>query len=351
MIALSLPFLFWLRHRDTELFNRAAYFATTIDYINYRLTGRFVIDYSSLAMTEFLDISERDWSDRLLGIAGVGRDKMAQIVPSGEVVGTLTGDASEELGLPRKVLVISGAHDQYCANVGAGAVRNGDCVLSSGTAWVLLATSDRLLRDGEGLIHPCMHLLRDKYGLMTTVPSAGDSLNWFHTNFERRLTLEQLGEEAGQVSAGAGGLIFVPKFISASKRASFIDVDTAHSRMHFARAVFEGVALANQRHMKCFESIGLKILKILMIGGGARSSLWPQIVADVSGIPVVVPEQKESACAGAALLAGAGSGVFRTIEEAAGKFTGEAGTVEPNAENAEVYRDAFHRFSAVLGYV
>ena len=351
LFALSFPVVFWFKHNDPELFSRTRYVATTVDYMNYRLTGRFAIDLSNCAMTEFLDIERRDWSDRLLHIAGIKRQQVPEIVPSGERVGTITPEASEELSLPEKVIVISGAHDQYCANIGAGALQEGDCVLSSGTAWVLLATSDRLLRDQGGLIHPGPHLLKDKYGLMTAVSSAGDSLNWFQSTFERHATLEQLSDEVKKVRPGSDGMVFIPKFTSKSQRACFLNVDTAHDRMHFARAVFEGVALANRRHIETFQEIGMKIEKLIMIGGGSRSSVWPAIVADVSGIPVFIPLQRESACAGAALLAGVGSGVFSSIEEAAGRFTGKTQRIDPDRGNREVYDRAYGRFVSALDYV
>jgi xylulokinase len=351
LFALSLPVLYWLRHRDPELFSEMEYAATTVDYMNYRLTGRFAIDPSSCAMTELLDIERREWSDHLLRLAGLERRQVPEIVPSGECVGGLTKEASKELFLPEEVAVISGAHDQYCANIGAGAVQEGDCVLSTGTAWVLLATSDKLLRDSRGLIHPGPHLLAGKYGLMTAVSSAGDSLNWFQSTFENQSTLEQLSDEVQKVNPGSDGMIFIPKLTSKSQRASFLHMDTAHDRRHMARAVFEGVALANRRHIEAFRDIGMQIENLIMIGGGARSSVWPGIVADVSGLPVYIPEQRESACAGAAVLAGVGSGVFTSIEEAVARFSGEKVLIEPDVRNEAVYADAYERFLQALEHV
>jgi sugar (pentulose or hexulose) kinase len=341
----------WFRERNIELFKEASFFASTIDYINARLTGRFVIDFTNLALTEFLDIEKQDWSEALIAIAGIERSRIPEIVPSGTVIGYLTKDAADQLGLSSKVLVVSGSHDQYCANIGAGAVNHGDCVLSSGTAWVLLATSDQLLWDNQGLIHPGIHIIKNKYGLMSAVSSAGDALNWYQRTFLGKQSLDKLDARVSRVNAGSDGVVFIPKFTSNSKRASFINVDTLHDRMHFARAVYEGVALANEHHVKAFERIGMKIRKIHMIGGGAKSALWPRIVADVSGVPVEIPEQKESACAGAAMLAGVGSGIFSSIEDAAEKFIGTIEHIEPDVKNSEVYEKAYQRFVAALEHV
>ena len=349
--ACNFPVLFWFKEKKPEIFCRARYFASTIDYINYLLTGRFVIDYSNLALTKFLDLKKLDLSEGLLDIIGIERNSIAEIIPSGNIIGNLREDAAEELGLPTDVVVVSGGHDQYCANIGAGAIEIGDCVLSSGTAWVLLATSDKLVWDENHLISPGIHLLKDRYGLLTAVSSAGDSLNWFQSTFQHHMTLERLSDEVRKVNAGSDGMVFVPKWTSKSERASFLNVDTAHDRMHFARAVFEGVALANRRHIEAFHEIGMKIEKLIMIGGGTRSSVWPSIVADVSGILLEIPEQKEAACAGAAILAGVGSGVYASIEDAAGRFTGHTELVEPDMNNREVYERAYQRFISALEHV
>jgi sugar (pentulose or hexulose) kinase len=351
LFALNFPVIFWIKRREPELFKKTRYFSSTIEYINYKLTGRFVIDYSNLALTEFLDLERMDWSDRLLEIAGVGRENMARIIPSGQNIGTLTKKASEELGLLEDVQVISGAHDQYCADIGSGAIRVGDCMLSSGTAWVLLVTSEKSIADDKMIIHPGIHLLKGRYGLMSSVPSAGDSLNWYHSTFERHYSLEQLGREVRKVPPGSDGMLFIPRFFSKSRNASFLHVDHSHTRYHFARSIFEGVALANRRHLDAYRSIGIRIKQLIMIGGGASSSVWPQIVADVSGIPILIPDQKEAACAGAAILAGVGCGVFPSIEGASMKFIRKKRRIGPNVYNRGIYEKSYGEFVSLLEYV
>jgi xylulokinase len=345
MFGLNFPTIFWFREKRLPLLKKARYFSSTVEYINRKLTGRFTIDYSNLALTEFLDIEKKGWSDRLIEIDGIESKNLPEIVVSGEVVGNLTKQASQELGLKKGIPVISGAHDQYCANIGAGAVHTGDCVLSCGTAWALLATSDRLYYDDEHIAHPGIHLLKDKYGLMTVVSSGGESLDWFKSSFVPDYSIKQLDEEAKDVQCGSSGLIFVPKTISKTGSASFFHIDTSHTFKHFLRSVFEGVAYSNRRHFEMFGSLGLKIKKAIMIGGGAKSPIWPGIVADVSGIPVSVPEQKECACAGAAILAGVGCGIYGSIEEASGYFTGAKQTViEPVRENSAIYQELYQHF-------
>jgi xylulokinase len=351
MTGLNFPTIFWFREKNYTLYKKARYFSSTVEYINHKLTDRFTIDYSNLALTEFLDIEKKGWSDRLIEIDGIEAKNLPEIVVSGELVGGLTQKAAEELGLKKGIPVIAGAHDQYCANIGAGAVNTGDCVLSCGTAWALLATSDRLLYDDNYIVHPGIHLLHDRYGLMTVVSSGGESLDWFKSSFTPDYSIKRMDEEAGGVQCGSSGLIFVPKTISRSGSASFLHIDTSHTLKHFMRSVFEGVAYANRSHFEKFRHLGLEIKKAVMIGGGAKSPVWPGIVADVSGIPVYVPEQKECACAGAAILAGVGCGIYGSIEEASGCFTGKKQReIEPVSKNSAVYQDLYGCFVDSLAY-
>ena len=200
---LNFPVIFWFKEKQPELYENARFFASTIDYINYLLTGRFVIDYSNLALTMFLDLNKRDISDSALHIAGIDRSSVPEVLPSGQVIGKLTKEAVKKLGLSQDVVVVSGAHDQYCANIGAG----------------------------------------------------------------------------------------------------------------------------------------------------AQSKIWLQIVADVCNIQVSLPEISEAACAGAAVLAGTGSGIFHSIEEASKKVTKDKSIIIPNQMNSEVYKELYQKFVLNLEYV
>lgn len=348
---LSFPTLFWFKEKMPDHFYRSRYFASTIDYINYLLTGKFSIDYTNLAMTMFLDLHKRDWSDKALHIVGLTRNNVPEIAPSGSSIGKLKSKAAEELGLSKDVILVSGAHDQYCASIGAGSIKNGDCILSCGTAWVLLVTSERLFFDENMNIHPGIHVLDNKYGLLTSVPSGGNSLNWFQNTFQPHLSYEALSEKVKKIEVGSAGLLFVPPHISKSGRGLFYNIDTAHGFGHFTRSIFEGVAYANRKHLESLSETGQKIKRIIMIGGGAKSTVWPQIVADISNLPLIIPKQKEAACAGAAILAAVGSGLFSSIEAACERFSGETHPIQPSEKNAAIYEKMYKNFITVIDYL
>jgi xylulokinase len=354
---LNFPTIFWFKQKRRELFKRAHYFASTIDYLSYRLTGRFCIDYTNLALTGFLDLEKREICERTIGIAGIKKENVAEIVPSGERIGELTENAARILGLNRDVIVVSGAHDQYCANIGTGAVSIGNCVLDAGTSWVLLAISDKLLFSEKklsndqglfGLIFPGLHPASGKYGLMTVVPFGSNSLNWYRDTFRPDRSFEQLSNDALKVPCGSDGLLYVPIASSGSGRGAFMGIDASHTIDHYTRAVFEGVVLANRMHRKLIEDSGLKINSLAMIGGGARSSLWPQIVADVLEMPVDLPEQADSECAGAAILAGVGAGILTSLEEGCRSFASDKRKVLPIPDHAEMYEALYQEFEALI---
>jgi sugar (pentulose or hexulose) kinase len=359
MHSLSFPTIVWFREKRPELFRKTRYFASTVDYMNYLLTGRFVIDPTNLALTLFLDLDKYDFSERALEIAGIRRESVPEVVPSGRIVGKLRTDVAELLGLSKDLLVVSGAHDQYCANIGAGAVKVGDCVLSCGTAWVLLATCDRLFFNDKSLIahgvsqsvFPGPHPIEGRYGLMTSVPFGGNSLKWFRDVLRPGEDYERLNEDAAGAPAGSEGLFFLPIASSAGGRGAFLGIDGVHTLKHFTRAVYEGIVYLNRRHLDLIRETGVDVLNLVMIGGGAKSPVWTKIVADVCAVPVYIPEVKEAACAGAAALAGAGCGLFGSIEEGSGVLSARRREVRPEPAGVEIYEQAYGGYMEALARV
>jgi xylulokinase len=357
--SLNFPTMFWFRQKAPRLLQNVQYYASTIDYLNYLLTGRLAIDYTNLALTGFLDLKGKNYAEKTMHIAGITAENLPEIVPSGTIIGNLCAGAAEKLGLSEKVLVVSGAHDRYCESMGAGAIHPGDCVLGAGTSWVLLATSDGLLfhkprSTDRGFVRsmfPGPHPVEGKYGLMTVVPYGGNSLRWFRDMMRPASSFEQLNDDAAQMDIGAEGLMFIPISSSTSGKGSFQGIDSIHNINHFTRAVFEGVAFVNRIHFDLFRQAGLRIDKLIMIGGGTKSTIWPHIVADVCNVPVELPRIQEAACAGAAVLAASGCGLFSSIEEGSATFKGESSRIFPSEKRAEHYAERFESFLRFLDRV
>lgn len=346
----------WLANHRTDIFMKAAHFLSTSDYINFRLTGKYVTDATSAGITNMEDIRLRDWDERAFADLGISRKQVARIRPSGEVIGCLTAEAADEMGLSMNTLVVNGGHDQYCGAIGSGAIQSGDLMLATGTAWVVLGTFRQMLFDNESYIAPCPHILPDKYGAMATVPTGGMSMEWFRKTFKSfgindLESFAAIDDEAAAIAPGSEGLLFYPHFSGATcpswniqNRAAFLGIHLRHTRAHFARAVMEGVAYDVNEIIRSLERKGGKTKQILLIGGAAKSDLWSEIVANVTNLPVLRPRQTDAACMGAAMIAAVGARCVPDYNAAAERFCETPSAILPNDECIRTYEKAQERY-------
>jgi len=340
---LSLTQLEWLRVNRPDDFVRAALMVGTLDYMNLRLTGRAASDSTNAAISQLMSLKTLDWSDELLAFPQMQRGKMPPIIPSGQPVGKLTVEAASELGVNRDAVVASGAHDQYCAALGAGVTEAGDCLLSCGTAWVTLAITSRLVHDPAMRVYPGPHVVPGKWGLLQSVPVAGVVLRWFREAFCEEMSYDEISRAAASVPAGAEGLLFVTAPVGGGG-FHFSGAQLNHSRGHFARAIMEGIVCRIRQCLENLAAIGAPTKRLVMIGGGAKSSVWPRIVTDLTGLRTDLPEVSEAACRGAAILGGIGAGVFRDFTDAERRFIIRSRTAPTSVNARTVYEEHYRRF-------
>jgi sugar (pentulose or hexulose) kinase len=342
----------WLRNHRPEVFEKAAKFLSTSDYINYRLTGQFVTDYTSAGITNMEEIARLDWDVHAFTDLSIRRDQVGQLLPSGSIIGPLSAAAAEKLGIPQKTMVVNGGMDQYCGAVGSGAIQTGDLMLATGTAWVILGTFSDMLFDSQSYIAPCPHILPGKFGAMATVPTGGVAMEWFRETFRASAesdleTFGQIDRDAAKIAPGSDGLLFYPHFSGATcpswnmrNRAGFIGVHLGHRRAHFARAVMEGIAFAANDIIRALEQSGGAVGRIKLIGGAAKSDLWCNIVANVTGLPVLRPTLANAACTGAAMVAGVGVGLYPDYETAQTRLNTMSEPILPDAVDYALYQKA-----------
>ena len=295
--------LCWYTKQEPKGLGAASYVADCGSLLHFRLCGNLSIDHTNAAISQLFDIDKRTWSMPFLSRAEIRNEQLPVLVPPGMTIGRLTPGAGADLGLSVSTEVISGGHDQYCAALGAGVTQSGDCLLSGGTAWVILAVlerPEREMRESGGFA--CgLHVVDGMYGVLSSIPRAGAAMAWFHETFAA-----SCGGDRGV--AGADGLEF--SFDSAG-RMSFQNIDFHHKPAHFQQAIMEGIAVHLNEYVSAWESCGVAVEKFIMTGGAARSPVWPQIVADVTNRVVRLPSYSEFACRGAAILAGMGCGLFK----------------------------------------
>jgi xylulokinase len=354
--ALPVLHIAWLRKHEPELFGRTARFLFVNDFILYRLTGELLMDPSDAALTLLYNVEDDRWDPQLCAAAGVRVEQLSPIAASGRVVGRLLSSAARELGLSTEVVVINGGHDQYCAALGAGVVRDGDVLLSCGTAWVLLAAASRLIRDPLHTFAPGRHVLPGVWGLLCSMPAAGAAMDWAVRNLangpqEEELRYDRVDEHLKAAAPGAGGLLFLPLLagVEAATRRSgqwgaITGLALGHSRWDMLQSLMEGVALELRWILQRLQELGQLPQELRMVGGATRSTIWPQIVANASGLPLTVPQVSEAASRGAAMLAALGAVLCQEVWA----DSGQARTIRPVPEHVLFYAELFARFQATF---
>ena len=313
--------MLWMQRHQPELYARTHQFLQAKDYAAYRLTGVFATDYSDASGTNLFDLERRDWAMDMVEAVGLDAHKLPPAYPSTAVIGQLTPQAAAETGLLAGTPVVIGGGDGACATVGAGSVRPGDAYNYIGSSSWIAVTAERPLHDPQMRTFTFAHLDPRLYFPTGTMQAAGGSFDWL----ERLLRgggegqlYEELSATAAEVEPGAGGLLFLPYLIGERSphwnplaRGAFVGLTMRHGRAEMARAVLEGVAFNLKMILDAFLEQGAEITAMRLIGGGARSPLWRQILADVYGLPILRPALLAEATAlGAAIAGGVGVGLF-----------------------------------------
>jgi xylulokinase len=322
---LPLQHIRWLRDNRPDLFARTHAYAFVNDFIAARLTGARAMNPTDAGITQLYAIAAGDWDPRLLELAGIRREQLAPIRRAGAPVGALRADAAALTGLPAGLLVANGAHDQYCAAVGAGVLRPGALLLSCGTAWVLLAALDSPDAGFRGGMAVGPHVQAGLWGGIRSQGGLGASMEWLlrivcgaAAGAERAAQYAELDAAAHRAPPGAGGLLCYPlsggNAAYGAAHGGFRGLTLGHDRGDLARAVMEGAACELRWALEDMRAAGTAVTELRMVGGAARSPVWPQIVADVTGLPVTLPALPDAACTGAAILAGVGAGCFPDAE-------------------------------------
>lgn len=349
--------LLWFKRRKPGLYDRTWKFLLWEDYVNMKLCGSPAIDYSLASRTMMFDIGKLKWSIEILEAAELDLEKLPEPKPSGTVVGEVAHEAAEETGLAEGTLVVTGGHDQACGALGVGVVDPGPAYVATGTVESIVVSSPKPILDPKvipmGYASYC-HTAQGRYVTLGANPTAGLLLRWFRDRFGGEYVEEAskrgvsaydlMMEDASKVPVGSLGLLLAPYFMGAGTpnwdtyaRGLIIGLTVAHGNPELIRAIVEGVTYELRLNVEALEKLGVRIKELRTVGGGARSSFWLQVKADITGKRVVVPKITEASSAGAAMLAGLGAGVYRGLEEAISRFYGESRVHKPNPEVKRLY--------------
>jgi xylulokinase len=301
------------------------------------------MDRADGAGTILFDLAKRDWSSEVLSALDIPAEYLPPTCEGTDVTGGLASESAGTLGLPAGIPVFGGGGDQAASAVGTGAVRAGVVSVSLGTSGVVFATTDSPSIEPEGRLHAFCHSVPGKWHLMGVMLSAAGSLRWHRDTFAPNVDYDSLVEPAAVIPAGSDGLFFLP-YLTGERtphpdplaRGAFVGLTVRHGLPHLTRSVLEGVSFGLRDSFELMKSAGLKnITQVRVTGGGARSPLWRQILADVLQAEIVTVNTAEGAAYGAALLAGTGAGAFRSVESVCDAVIQITGRIQPGKDVKE----------------
>jgi xylulokinase len=327
------------------------------DYVRYRLTGEYAMEVSDGSGTALLDVRNRRWSEEMLSELDIPPAWLPECHESTVPSTSISRQAAEETGLKAGTPVVGGGGDQAAGAVGSGIVRQGIISVTLGTSGVVFAATESFLLEPEGRLHAFCHAVPGRWHLMGVMLSAAGSLRWFRDAFGQEELARSVAEgsdvydllcqQAATAPAGSEGLVFLP-YLSGERtphpdpdaRGVFSGLTLRHGKAHMVRSVLEGVAYGLRDSLELMRGMGVEITQVRASGGGARSALWRQILADVFNSEIVLTNVTEGAAYGAALIAGAGTGIYGDVDEACARTIRITDRVEPGPAVA-IYEDYY----------
>ena len=345
------PKILWVKNNETDVYSRIAHILLPKDYVRLKLSGEYAMDKAGGAGTQLFDVRQRDWSSALLDNLEIDAAWLPPTFEGTAVTGSLTQEAASATGLPAGIPIFGGGGDQAANAVGTGAVVDGIVALSLGTSGVVFASSDVPIVEQDGRLHAFCHAVPNKWHLMGVMLSAAGSLRWFRDTLLPNASYDDLMTSAAKIAPGSEGLLFLP-YLTGERtphpdplaRGAFVGLTVRHGQAEMTRAVMEGVAYGLRDSFELMKNAGLSPIKqVRASGGGIKSSLWRQILADVLQAKIVTINTTEGAAYGAALLAAVGAGAFSDVVEACDTAVKINGVTSPG-KDSKIYQAQYPHY-------
>ncbi|SFI75797.1 gluconokinase [Brevibacillus centrosporus] len=357
-----LPKIMWLREQAPDTFRKAAKFISIKEYVIHRLFGQYVVDYSIASATGLFHLRKLDWDENALQVAGITRQQLSEPVPTTHILRGMKIRYAEEIGLDVDTPFVVGASDGVLANLGIGAIDHGQVAITIGTSGAVRTVVPEPITDPKGRTF-CYLLTENHWVIGGPSNNGGIMLRWFRDEFSwpEVEKAKQMGvdpydvmiEAAEHVPAGAEGLLFLPflsgeraPYWNAQARGSFFGIGLHHKREHFIRAVLEGILFSVYSIGIALRDLAGGATEIRASGGFARSRQWRQIMSDMFGYEVLIPESHESSSYGAALLAMHALGALNDLHDVKNMIH-ISHRHEPNLERSSTYLQLFYIYERV----
>jgi xylulokinase len=354
----SIPKILWIKKNKPELFNRTNKIIHTDSYIYMKLCGECVTD-PSISIWGILNNNTLKWDEKLAEQFDLPVELWPELHQPGEVIGELSSNAADVLGLKKNIPIILGGGDQQCSALGLGVINIGQAKATTGTGTFVDYVVDRAIEPaGDFPIFSLPSVIKGKWNIEGVYPGTGDALKWFANNFSQlqlkqsqeqgRSVYDMLNSEAATIPPTSGGLLFLTG-LSIFRKGTIHGLDLNHTRAHIIRSIMESAALGTRYYLQTTEAMGGgKTNELRVDGGGMNSDLWAQIFADVTEKKILVSENKDGAAIGAAILGFYGCKRYDVIEKAVENMVRFSTVKNPIKENSKIYKKLYRVFLPTL---
>ncbi len=360
------PKILWVRENEPKVYAKTKHILLPKDYIRFRMTGEYATEVSDASGMLLLDVVNRAWSDKLLSLLQIDKALLPRLHESYEISAKLSAQGASSLGLRAGTPIVGGAGDQAAGAVGNGIVMSGIVSATLGTSGVVFAHADQPTRDPAGRVHTMCHAVPGKWCVFGCMLSAGGSFQWFRNQLgQAEIALakkqkvdpyELLIAGAQRAPGGCEGLFFLPYLTGErcphpdpNARGGWIGLTARTTRDMLIRSVLEGVTYGMRDALEIMKQMNVAISQVRASGGGARSDFWRQLQADVYQQPIVLTNATEGPAYGVALLAGVGTGVWKSVEEACKSSIKQTQKVSPNKKTAALYERHYRVYDKLYG--
>ena len=350
--------IMWVKKNEPEVYAKCRHILLPKDYVRYCLTGEFATEVSDASGMQLMDIKNRDWSDEVLEKLDIDKSLLAKMYESCEITGYITKEVAAMTGLKEGTPVVGGAGDNAAAAVGTGIVKEGKAFTTIGTSGVVFAHTNDMKIDPEGRVHTFCCAVPGAWHVMGVTQAAGLSLKWFRDNFcsEEVSVANALGkdvyeitnEEVAQSPMGANNLFYLPYLMGERTphldpdcKGVFFGLSAIHKKRDMIRAIMEGVAYSLNDCMGILRGMGIDPKEMLVCGGGGKSPLWCNMLSDVYDCPTCTMQSNEGPALGVAILAGVGTGLYSSVEEACDTMLKVSKQNVPTPENVTTYAQKY----------
>lgn len=357
LVGFTAPKLLWVQRNEPAIWAKVKTVLLPKDYVRLLLTGEKFCDMSDGAGMLLVDVANRRWHPDLLKACNIDESFLPKLVEGTAVAGKLTAKAAAELGLPVGIPVVGGAGDQAAGAVGAGCTKPGQTTIALGTSGVVFTTTAAYKPEPDGRLHTFCHAIPNTWHQMGVMLSAAGSLQWYKDTMFPNLSFKDIDALAAKAPIGAEGLTFLPyltgertPLCDAQARGAFIGLIRLHQSSHLSRAVLEGVSCGLAASVELIRGAGTTITEATVTGGGAKSAIWMQMLADICNCRIVLRQGADAgpALGGARLALIGACGLDQEKVCAPGPIIA---SYDPIPTNVAAYKPVLARFNALYGAI